>query len=215
MTVSRTAAEYEAWYHTRRGAWIAEAELDLMMSMMRPAAGSTLLDVGCGTGHFSRRFAQTGLQVTGIDPDRSAIDFARGQSGNVFYLQGRAQHLPFADASFDYCSAVTSLCFMDDVDVALREMWRVSRSGVVLGLLNRRSLLYRQREQHPGYSGARWDSVREARYWPRYLSTSVAETQIKTAITFPGGNRPARIMEKLIPAALPFGAFIAVYYAKH
>ena len=207
-------AEYNDWYHTRRGAWIAKAEFDLMMSMMQPPAGRSLLDVGCGTGHFTRRFAQSGLQVTGVDPDKNALAFAKHQSNDIDYCEGDAQHLPFKDASFDYCSAVTSLCFIDDVNTALREMWRVSRTGVVLGLLNRHSLLYYERQQHPGYAGARWDSVGDVRRWAGQLLIPATDRQIKTAITFPGGNHLARTVEKLIPASLPFGAFLAVYYSR-
>jgi len=212
--VKQTAAEYNAWYHTRRGAWIAKAEFDLMMSMMQPAPDSCLLDVGCGTGHFSRRFARAGLHVTGIDPDSDALEFARNQSTNIDYRAGDVRDLPFADASFDYCSAVTSLCFVDDVAVALREMWRVSRKGIVLGLLNRNSLLYRERSLHPGYRGARWDSAGDARSWSEYLSSANVHTEVKTAIYFPSGNGLARLMEKLIPRLLPCGAFLAVYYSK-
>ena len=212
--MSRTAAEYNAWYHTRRGAWIAAAEFDLLKSLFQLQAGSSLLDVGCGTGHFSRRFAKAGLRVTGIDPDSKAIEFSRNRTANVDYLQGDAQHLPFADAAFDYCSAVTSLCFIGNVKTALQEMWRVSRKGIVLGLLNRHSLLYREREQHPGYKGARWDTANDARQWAGWLSVPTTGTRIKTAISFPGGSPFSRAMEKLVPARLPFGAFIAVYYPK-
>jgi len=213
--VIQTAADYNAWYNTPRGAWIAKNEFDLMLSMMRPPPGSTLLDVGCGSGHFSRRFAHAGLQVAGVDPDNEAISFARERGDHVDYSIGDARSLPFATGSFDYTSAVTSLCFVDNPVAALQEMWRVSRNGVVLGLLNRHSLLYRERERHPGYKGARWDSVSDARQWAGQLSGTVAEIQIKTAINFPGGNHLARIVEKLIPAPLPFGAFLAVYYSKH
>ena len=213
--MARTAAEYNAWYHTRRGAWIAKTEFNLMMSMMQPRPGSTLLDVGCGTGHFSRRFARAGLQVTAIDPDEKAIEFARQQGSNIEYRIGDARRLPFEDASFDYCSAVTSLCFVENVAAALQEMWRVSRTGIVLGLLNRHSLLYRERQQHPGYRGARWDSIGDVHLWIEQLSSPPADVQIKSAITFPGGNFLARRMEKLIPTPLPFGAFLAVYCSRN
>ena len=63
-------AEYEAWYHTARGAWIAGLEFSLLTRLLRPTAGESLLDAGCGTGHFSRRFRQAGLEVTGIDSAR-------------------------------------------------------------------------------------------------------------------------------------------------
>ena len=44
-------------------------------------------------------------------------------------------------------------------------MWRVSRKGVVLGLLNQRSLLYRQKRGVGGYKGARWDTLEEVGQW--------------------------------------------------
>ena len=62
-------AAYEAWYHAPRGAWIGDREFSLLTSLLHPQPGASLLDVGCGTGWFSRRFAEFGLRVTGIDPD--------------------------------------------------------------------------------------------------------------------------------------------------
>ena len=84
-------AAYEAWYHTPRGHWIGDREFILLQSLLRADKGSLLLDVGCGTGHFSRRFARLGLSVSGIDPDPAALKFARTQGSDVHYMQGNAQ----------------------------------------------------------------------------------------------------------------------------
>ncbi|MHB1141967.1 MAG: class I SAM-dependent methyltransferase [Sulfuricaulis sp.] len=85
--------EYEAWYQTARGRWIASREFELMRRLMNPPAGATLLDVGCGTGHFSRRFAAVGTRVTGLDPDAAMLDYARELGGGVNYLRGAATEL--------------------------------------------------------------------------------------------------------------------------
>lgn len=85
MTIATDPASYEAWYHTSRGRWIGDIEFDLLLRLIRPAPGESLLDVGCGTGHFSRRFAQRDLSVAGIDPDSNAIEFAKLQAGDVTY----------------------------------------------------------------------------------------------------------------------------------
>ena len=45
---------------------------------------------------------------------------------------------------------MTSLCFIDDPLPALREMWRVTRHALVLGLLNRHSLLHREKHGQGG-----------------------------------------------------------------
>jgi SAM-dependent methyltransferase len=203
--------EYEAWYQTARGSWIADREFDLMMRLLKPAAGAMLLDVGCGTGHFSRRFAAVGLRVTGLDPDPAMLDYARGLGG-VSYLLGTGTALPFDDNAYDHVTAVTSLCFIADPERALREMWRVARRAVLLGLLNRHSLLYRQKHDRGGYRGARWDTAAEVRRWTQSLAP-VPRVTIRSAIFLPGGAF-ARTVEAVLPGVLPWGGFLAVLLRK-
>lgn len=138
----KNLAAYDAWYQSARGGWIGQQEFSILLKLFTPKAGQTLLDVGCGTGYFSQRFQQLGLQVTGLDPDLAMIEFAKTKDSQVKYIEGDAQALPFADNSFDYCSAITSLCFITDPEKAIVEMLRVSRHGVILGLLNRHSMLH-------------------------------------------------------------------------
>jgi hypothetical protein len=69
---------YDSWCRTPRGAWIGEVEFRQLVDLLRPRPGESLLDVGCGTGWFSRRFArEAGLRVTGIDPDAQWLAFAQ------------------------------------------------------------------------------------------------------------------------------------------
>lgn len=201
--------EYEAWYQTARGSWIAGREFGLMMRLMNPPTGATLLDIGCGTGHFSRRFAAAGLRVTGLDPDAAMLDYARELGGGVDYLRGTGTVLPFDDNAYDHVAAVTSLCFIADPERALREMWRVSRRAVLLGLLNRRSLLYRQKRGHGAYRGARWDTPAEVRRWARRLEPAPQIT-VRSAIFLPSGGVFARAVEAVLPGTLPWGGFLAI-----
>ena len=215
MTNSYNPANYEAWYHTPRGRWVGDHEFALLMHLLKTKAGTSLLDVGCGTGYFSRRFAQTGLSVTGVDPDAKALEFAREQSGDTIYMQGTSLDLPFADKSFEYTSAITSFCFIDDPQQALQEMWRVTADGLILGLLNRRSLLYLQKHGRGNYQGARWDTAEDVlKIWIPDLNTPPEKINIRTAILFPQGNRLARSAERLIPRLLPWGGFLAAYLSK-
>jgi SAM-dependent methyltransferase len=202
-------AKYEAWYHTSRGAWIGNTEFSLLQSLLHPAPGASLLDVGCGTGWFSRRFAAHGLQVTGIDPDPAALAYARSQGGEVSWIEATATALPFGDNSFDCSAAVTSLCFIDEVQQAVQEMWRVSRYGMVLGLLHRHSLLYRQKRGKGSYTGARWDSARDVSIWIRNLQPE-PRVKARYCVFLPGASRLSMMTEHVVPRCLPVGGFLAV-----
>jgi len=64
-------ASYDAWYKTPRGGWVGETEYRLIYRCLDVQVGNSLLDVGCGTGWFTRRFFQNDLRMTGIDLDSS------------------------------------------------------------------------------------------------------------------------------------------------
>jgi len=207
-------SEYEAWYHTARGKWIAGVEWSLLIELLQPGIGTTLLDVGSGTGYFSRCFVEAGLSVTALDPNRAALTYARQQGEKVNYLQADALFLPFASESFDYVSAITSLCFVEPAEQALQEMWRVSRRGLLLGLLNKQSLLYWQKRHSQSYAGARWDHVNTVTKWAGTLNPKPCRIATATGVMMSGGGLFSRLGEKLLSATLPFGAFIAVYIEK-
>ena len=211
MTNITDPATYEAWYHTPRGRWIGDREFILLQSLLRTPKGGSLLDVGCGTGHFSRRFSRSGLSVTGIDPAHAVLKFARTQGDDIHYMQGNALELPFADNSFDYTVAVTSLCFIEDPLLALREMWRVTRHTLVLGLLNRHSLLHWRKQGQGGYSGARWDTAGEVlKEWIPVFTPAPKKIVVRSAIFLPQGTRIAQWSEQWLHGALPWGGFLAV-----
>jgi len=207
-------ADYEAWYHTSRGAWISETEFSLIYRVLQPHAGEHLLDVGCGTGHFSRRFAKLGLTVTGIDPNPDMLSFAKDQNQHVSYQQGKAEALPFADASFDHVTAITSLCFISQPEIAIQEMWRVCRQSLLLGLLNRYSLLYRQKANRGGYRDARWDTKKAVTNWLTSVSPAPQKIDYQSCIFLPGENQIQRVLDRLIPTFIPLGAFLLIKATK-
>ena len=205
---------YDAWYYTRRGEWIAGLEFRLMMKLLAPQQDNTLLDVGSGSGFFSRHFAAVGLKVTGLDPDTSMLDYAVAQSTDITYVHGSGTALPFEDQSFDYVTAVTSLCFIEQTGSALAEMWRVCRKSTVLGLLNRGSLLYRQKHGRGGYLGARWDNWRETRNWIEDLNPQPFRIAHRTALFVPNGGLVSRIIEFIMTDRAPIGGFLAIVLNK-
>jgi len=94
---------------------------------------SKVLDVGCGSGHFTRHVARCvpEAEVVGLDMDPSRLEFARGQegAGNVRYERGDVGTLPFEDDAFDLVYTRFVLVHFDDPRQALCEMIRVTRPG--------------------------------------------------------------------------------------
>lgn len=208
-----TASDYAAWYDTPRGQWIGDTEFDLLRQLLRPEVGATLLDVGCGTGYFTHRFAaECDLTVTGVDPEDSWLDYAKAHAaGTENYVPGRAESLPFPDRSFDCSASVTALCFIADARRAIEEMLRVTRRRFVIGLLNRCSLLYWQKGRDGGtgaYRDARWHTVAEVR--ALFAGLPVDNLVLRTAVFVPSGGAIARAVEPLIPGRLPLGAFLVI-----
>jgi SAM-dependent methyltransferase len=207
-----TPAEYDAWYRTPRGRWIGDSEYRLLTKLLEPLPGSSVLDVGCGTGYFTRRLAADGLEVTGIDTSAEMIRYAQSQTvAGEQYMVGDARRLPFPDRHFDSCVAITSLCFIHEQEQALAEMARVTCRRIVLGLLNRHSLLYQWKGRDGGsgaYRGARWHTTNDARELCRRLN--VSHVSIRSAVYLPYGGILAQCIEPLIPSRLLLGGILFV-----
>jgi ubiquinone/menaquinone biosynthesis C-methylase UbiE len=209
MSQRISPAQYDAWYSTPRGLWIGDTEFGLLSRHVRATPGASVIDVGCGTGWFARRFAAAGCSVTGVDIDAASVAFAQSSSHmQLSFVVGDARQLPFPDRSFDHAICVTALGFVDDWSRALREVVRVARRGWAVGLLNRHSVLWRQkgRSKDGSYAGAHWHTSQEVREALRSMNAQCVH--LRTAIFWPSGAFTARLAESLLPHRLPWGAFL-------
>lgn len=203
---------YDNWYRTARGNWIGEAEYALLRRLIGSVPGATLIDAGCGTGYFSRRFAMDGLHVTGIDPDPAMIRFAQSRrAADETYSVGDARGLPFGDRAFDLGIAVTSFCFIREPKLALSELIRVTRGRIALGLLNRHSILYWQKGRHGGsgaYRGAHWHTPAEA--LELFSGLPVRKLAVHSAIHLPDATGLARRLDRCLQGKSFFGSFLVI-----
>ena len=100
---------------------------------------SKVLDIGCGQGRTSCRLAsELGCSVTGIDlmprmvEQSQALARKSGLNEKVKFMQGDARKLPFEDDSFDTVIAESVTIFVEDVNKALSEYYRVAKpDGIV------------------------------------------------------------------------------------
>lgn len=142
------ARQYEQWYETLDGQALDRAQKEDARHLLGPAARrERLLDVGCGTGHWSSFFAEMGYQVTGIDISPEMIEVARAAVPDGSFQIADACELPFADGSFDVVASMATLEFVSDPAAAVREMVRCAKPGgrLLVGTLNRLAPLNQQR----------------------------------------------------------------------
>ncbi|WP_299652254.1 class I SAM-dependent methyltransferase [uncultured Jannaschia sp.] len=108
-------------------------------------AGEDVLDIGCGLGNDTARFAAAGARVTGLDIAPRALElsqenFAQRELEGRFVL-GDGEALDFPEASFDFVYCHTVLHFTPHPERMVAEIHRVLRPGgrALLMMVNRRS----------------------------------------------------------------------------
>ncbi len=95
-----------------------------------------MLDVATGTGAVARELMRAhGCRVVGLDQSPEMLAEARRRGGGIEYVEGTAERLPFADASFDHLTFTYLLRYVDDPGATLRELARVVRPGGTVAML--------------------------------------------------------------------------------
>ena len=212
------AKRYDEWFQKEPGESALRIQKQILHDLWSPMSRHRVLEVGCGTGVFLEWFSQQGHQVTGVDASPSMLNLARKRlPGRVVLEQGRAEILPYEDNAFDTVALITSLEFVDNPLMALQEAFRVARSHVLLGTLNKYSLVgcqrYVERILKPTiYSHARFFGVFELRRLIEIAVSGYVPVAWRTCLLFPLSTlRYLRFLERSRYLHWhPFGHFIAM-----
>ena len=108
------------------------------LQLLAPRRGEAILDVACGQGVFTRRLAEAGAEVTGIDAAGKLIEAATKRSSNIKYHKADAAKMEMLlSGSFDAVSCIMAIMNMDPLPPVVKEMARVIKTeGRLLLVLN-------------------------------------------------------------------------------
>jgi SAM-dependent methyltransferase len=87
------------------------------------------LDLGCGTGNYTRALAAGGGHWTGLDISAVMLSQAREHHSQVRWVLGDASHLPFADGSFDGVVCTLAIHHFPELQQPSSEVRRVLQGG--------------------------------------------------------------------------------------
>ncbi|SDP25550.1 Methyltransferase domain-containing protein [Ralstonia sp. 25mfcol4.1] len=121
-TYARGRPEYPA----ELGAWLRDT--------LGLAPGKTVVDLGAGTGKFTRLLVPTGASVIAVEPVDAMRAQLSGKLPEVRAVQGSAESMPLPDASVDAVVCAQAFHWFAN-SAAMREIGRVLKPGGRLGLV--------------------------------------------------------------------------------
>jgi ubiquinone/menaquinone biosynthesis C-methylase UbiE len=122
---------YENWFRENKFAY--ESEL-LAVKKLLPANGEGI-EIGVGSGRFAEPL---GIRL-GVEPSEEMRKIAEKRGIKV--IDGVAEKLPFANDNFDFALMVTTICFLDDIESAFKEVYRILKleGSFIIGFVDKDS----------------------------------------------------------------------------
>lgn len=171
MTKNEKPPHSAEYFGEARDFWWNGDFLALMAERWKLSQARSILDAGCGIGHWGRAlapFLSPEAVLVGVDREpawiKKATEIAKAKGLSRFsYRQGDANSLPFGDAQFDLVTCQTLLLHVPDPRATLREFLRVLKPGGLLAVSEPNNLansLVRDSENFDGDIDVLMDAVR-------------------------------------------------------
>lgn len=94
-----------------------------------PTKGQVILDLAAGTGASSLPLARAGAEVVSADFSDGMVEVGRSRHPELQFVQADAMDLPFGENTFDAVTISFGLRNVAQPDVALAELYRVTKPG--------------------------------------------------------------------------------------
>lgn len=168
---------------------------------LNPEAGRTYLDIGAGTGNYTRALHERGVALVGVEPSGHMLEKARSFPSSISWKQGKAEAIPLEDQSVAGAIASLTLHHWTDLNQGFKELYRVIQPG------GRVVIFTSTPHQMAGY----WLN----HYFPQMLQDSI--DQMPKQVNIVGGLEAAGFeIQELIPYTIhPELEDLFLYAGKH
>lgn len=138
------ADKYDKYYHTDFGKKVDQIEQKIITELLNKVELDTktnneILDIGCGTGHWTEFFINKGFRPTGVDSSQSMLNIAKSKGLKAKFILANSENLPFENESYNIITSITMLEFVENRKKSIEEIYRVLKKGAYLiigGLYN-------------------------------------------------------------------------------
>lgn len=100
-----------------------------LLTHLNPKLDKHYLDVGCGTGNYTKEFDKLGYSFVGLDPSQEMLDQANNDQNNIQWVKGMAETLPFSSGFFDGVVSTLTLHHWSELAPGFQEVYRVMKPG--------------------------------------------------------------------------------------
>lgn len=132
--------KYEDWFE--RNEFVYKSEIQAIKELLPKTKKG--IEIGVGSGRFA---VPLGIK-TGVDPSPRMREIA--QQKGIKVIDATAEELPFKNSQFELALMVTTICFVDNLNLAFREAYRILKPGgyLIIGFVDKDSSLGKLYEQH-------------------------------------------------------------------
>ena len=126
------ADTYEQRYEKAYG---PEGIAAALPDLARNIGAESILEAGCGTGHWLNIFQTVSKWIYGMDLSLGMLQKARKRNGTYHLVQGDVQRLPFSDNTFDMVFCVNALHHFHNPSGFVNNVHRVIKQGGILAVI--------------------------------------------------------------------------------
>ena len=156
------AGQYDSYYKSDFGKEIDRIEKSIIRNYLNEITVKSLVELGCGTGHWTEFFSDLGFSIKAIDISKEMLAFAMAKNiKNADFQLGDMQNIDFPDESVENIIAITSIEFVVNREKVIREIYRVLKPGgyFICAGLNDYSPFWNDKKEDTVYKNANFLNV--------------------------------------------------------